>query len=40
MTSTSSKRILAVDPGMQCLGAAVLEGEDIIWYGVIAQKPD
>lgn len=34
MTSISAKRILAVDPGMQYLGIAVLEGEEIIWYGV------
>jgi len=34
MTSVFPQRILAVDPGMQYLGIAVLEGEEIIWYGV------
>ena len=34
MTFSSHKRVLAVDPGMQYLGVAVLEGEDLIWYGV------
>jgi RNase H-fold protein (predicted Holliday junction resolvase) len=34
MTSSSSQRILAVDPGMQYLGIAILEGEDLIWYGI------
>lgn len=34
MRFSSPKRILAVDPGMQYLGIAVLEGEDIIWYSV------
>jgi Holliday junction resolvasome RuvABC endonuclease subunit len=28
------KRILAVDPGMQYLGVAVLEGEELVWYGI------
>src|SRR5438034_395492 len=28
------KRIMAVDPGMQYLGIAVLEGEELIWYGI------
>jgi len=32
--TTTARRILAVDPGMQYLGIAVLEGEEIIWYGV------
>ena len=34
MNSTSSHRILAVDPGMKHLGIAVLEGENLVWYGV------
>ncbi len=34
MKTFSPKRILSVDPGMQYLGVAVLEGEDVIWYGV------
>ena len=34
MTLSSSQRILAVDPGMQYLGIALLEGEDLIWYGI------
>jgi Holliday junction resolvasome RuvABC endonuclease subunit len=34
MKTNSPKRILAVDPGMQHLGVAVLDGEDLIWYGV------
>ena len=29
-----AKRIIAVDPGMQYLGIAVLDGEELIWYGV------
>src|SRR6266849_9453454 len=28
------KRILAVNPGMQYLGVAVLEGEELLWYGI------
>ena len=28
------KRIMAVDPGMQYLGVAILEGEELIWYGI------
>jgi Holliday junction resolvasome RuvABC endonuclease subunit len=28
------ERILAIDPGIQYLGAALLEGEELIWYGV------
>src|SRR5437667_7736080 len=27
-------RIMAIDPGMQYLGVAVLEGEELIWYGI------
>ena len=35
MTANSSpKRIMAIDPGMQYLGVAILEGEELIWYGV------
>lgn len=34
MTIPSARRILAVDPGLQYLGVAVLEGEELIWYGV------
>ncbi len=30
MTTQSPQRILAVDPGLQYLGVAVLEGEDLI----------
>src|SRR6266853_197869 len=30
----TAKRILAVDPGMQYLGVAVLEGEELLWYGI------
>ena len=29
-----AKRIMAIDPGMQYLGVAILEGEELIWYGV------
>ena len=25
---------MAVDPGMQYLGVAILEGEELIWYGI------
>ena len=31
---TPPKRIMAVDPGMQYLGVAILEGEELIWYGI------
>ncbi len=34
MTMRSSTRIMAVDPGTQYLGIAILEGEKLIWYGV------
>ncbi len=34
MTTLPPRRILAVDPGLQYLGVAVLEGEELIWYGV------
>jgi Holliday junction resolvasome RuvABC endonuclease subunit len=34
MTPSASKRILAVDPGMQYLGVALLEGENLMWYAV------
>jgi RNase H-fold protein (predicted Holliday junction resolvase) len=34
MTTLSPRRILAVDPGLQYLGVAVLAGEDLIWCGV------
>lgn len=36
MTSTTRKprRILAIDPGMQYLGVAIFEGEELIRYGV------
>jgi len=27
-------RILAVEPGIQYLGIAILEGEELIWYGI------
>src|SRR2546425_10383133 len=29
-----SKRIMAVEPGIQHLGIAILEGEELVWYGV------
>ena len=29
-----AKRIMAIDPGMQYLGVAILEGEELIWYGI------
>ena len=32
--SNTPKRIMAVDPGMQYLGVAILEGEELIWYGI------
>ena len=28
------KRIMAVDPGMQYLGVAIVEGEELVWYGI------
>src|SRR5439155_25367064 len=31
---TSTTRILAVEPGIQYLGIAILEGEELIWYGI------
>ena len=31
---TSIQRVLAIAPGAQHLGAAVLEGEELIWFGV------
>jgi RNase H-fold protein (predicted Holliday junction resolvase) len=31
---STKKRIMAVDPGMQYLGVAILEDEELIWYGV------
>jgi Holliday junction resolvasome RuvABC endonuclease subunit len=34
MTLPPPKRIMAVDPGMQYLGVAMLEGEELIWYAV------
>jgi Holliday junction resolvasome RuvABC endonuclease subunit len=34
MALASPKRILAVDPGMQYLGIAILEGEELVWYAV------
>jgi Holliday junction resolvasome RuvABC endonuclease subunit len=34
MNSAHVPRILAVDPGTQYLGVAVLEGEEILWYRV------
>src|SRR6266478_1215146 len=34
MTGTIPKRIIAVNPGMQYLGIAVLEGENLLWYSV------
>lgn len=30
----SPQRILAIDPGIRYLGAAVLDGEELVWYGV------
>lgn len=27
-------RVMAVDPGMRYLGIAILEGDELIWYGV------
>lgn len=34
MDVPSPTRVLAVDPGMEHLGMAVLEGENLLWYGV------
>ena len=34
MTPSSPKRILAIDPGRQYLGVALLEGENLVWYAV------
>jgi RNase H-fold protein (predicted Holliday junction resolvase) len=34
MTTSSSQRILAINPGMQYLGAAIFESEAILWYGI------
>lgn len=34
MPDKKPSRILSIDPGMQYLGIAVLEGEEIVWYGV------
>ena len=34
MTNTIPKRIMAVNPGMQYLGIAILEGENLLWYSV------
>jgi len=34
MTPPSPKRIMAVDPGMQYLGVAILDGEELAWYAV------
>ena len=31
---TPTMRILAVEPGIQYLGIAILEGEELIWYGI------
>lgn len=32
--NSHNARILAIDPGIQYLGVAILEGEDLLWYGV------
>jgi len=34
MNTNSARRILAINPGMEHLGIAVLQGEDLLWYGV------
>ena len=34
MSTDSPKRILAVDPGLQYLGVAVLQDEALLWYGI------
>jgi Holliday junction resolvasome RuvABC endonuclease subunit len=34
MSTTSLQRVIAVNPGMQYLGVAILENEDLIWYGI------
>jgi len=36
MRLAATPRILAIAPGAQHLGAAVLEGEELIWFGVKA----
>ena len=32
--TANPKRIMAVDPGMRYLSVAILEGEDLVWYGI------
>ena len=32
--TTSTTRIMAVDPGMQYVGIAIFEGDNLLWYGV------
>jgi RNase H-fold protein (predicted Holliday junction resolvase) len=32
--TTNTTRIIAVDPGMQYLGVAIFEGDNLLWYGV------
>jgi len=32
--NSKPRRILAIDPGMEYLGVAILEGEDLLWYSV------
>ena len=34
MKPGSTMRILSVEPGIQYLGIAILEGEELIWYGI------
>ena len=34
MNQSQPKRILAIDPGRQYLGVALLEGEELLWYAV------
>lgn len=34
MTPVAPKRIMAVDPGIQYLGVAILEGDQLLWYAV------
>src|SRR3989442_15546833 len=36
MKPPNTTRILAVEPGIQYLGIAILEGEELIWYGIKA----
>jgi RNase H-fold protein (predicted Holliday junction resolvase) len=31
---TNTTRIMAVDPGMQYVGIAIFEGDNLLWYGV------